>query len=60
MKHEWEVRAWLVVFGLAMSSGYAIPQQVLDEWQVPILVFVVGPLLAWYARIVIKEIKMDG
>ena len=57
--HKWEVRAWLVVFALLFVATGVIPQSTLDMFEIPILLMVILPFLAWFGRLVIKEIKQE-
>ena len=60
MKHAWEVRAWLATFVLLFIAASLTPQRILNEWEWEILLLVVLPFLAWFVRLMVKEIREDG
>jgi len=58
MVKDIELIAFYVVFaGLFIVSCF-VPQRILDDWEISILLFVVTPFLAWGGRIILKG-KLD-
>ena len=47
------VAFYAVLVGLIIASGI-IPQRILDDWELSILLFVVTPFLAWGGRLILK------
>ena len=50
-----ELYAFYAVFALLLLASFVIPQRILDEWELSILLFVVAPFLAWFVRIIYKS-----
>jgi hypothetical protein len=50
-----ELYAFFAVFLLLLIASFVIPQRMLDEWELSILLFVVAPFLAWFVRIIYKS-----
>ena len=57
MKHEWEVRAWVAAFLIFLSLSLIGVLDQIDE--VGALLFIALPVLAWYARIIHLENKIE-
>jgi cell division protein FtsW (lipid II flippase) len=52
--------AFLVVLVLVTIVPLFLPHQFIDDWETQILLFVNLPLLAWFVRLVYKDIKRNG
>ena len=50
-----ELYAFGAVFVLLLLASFVIPQRILDEWELSILLFVVLPYLAWFVRFIYKS-----
>jgi hypothetical protein len=54
MRKDLEFIAFCVVFAAMFLTSCFIPQRILDEWELSILLFVVTPFLAWGVRLILK------
>jgi hypothetical protein len=52
-----EPYAFIAVFVLMLLASFLIPQRLLDDWEMSILLFVVAPWLAWFVRIIYKSYR---
>ena len=55
-----EEMAFILVFMLMVSAAFLAPQRILNDYQVPILLFVVTPYLGWFVRLIYLDIKRYG
>jgi hypothetical protein len=55
-----EETAWLVVFVLVILVPMVLPQQFLDDWEMPFLLFVVAPVMGWFIRLVYEDEKRQS
>lgn len=51
---------FLVVFCLMFIGAMFVPSPFLDEHQIEILLLIVLPYLAWFVRLIYKDVKQHG